>query len=57
MSIATQITSIEEHIKDIYDTLEEAGADISEVKKNLANVDNIIKESLVYYMNNGLDVV
>ena len=53
MSIATRITSIEEHIGDIYDTLELGGADLTNTDKNLVNVKPILKQKYLDYMNNG----
>lgn len=53
MSISTRITSIEEHIGDIYDTLELGGADLTNTNKNLVNIEPILKQKYLDYMNNG----
>lgn len=53
MSIASRITSIEEHIGDIYDTLTLGGADLTGVNKNLANVTSQLKDRYLDFMNNG----
>lgn len=53
MSISSRITSIEEHIGDIYDTLELGGADLTNTDKNLVNVKPILKQKYLDYMNNG----
>lgn len=53
MSIASRITSIENHIGDIYDTLELGGAELTNVDKNLFNISPTLKQKLIDYMNNG----
>ena len=53
MSISSRITSITEHIGDIYDTLELGGADLTNTDKNLVNVKPILKQKYLDYMNNG----
>ena len=57
MSIASQITTMQEHIEDIYDTFAVAGVDTSAAAKNIVNINANLKERLEYYLANGLDVV
>ena len=57
MSIASQITTMQEHIEDIYDTFAVAGVDTSVAAKNIVNINANLKERLEYYLANGLDVV
>ena len=57
MSIATRIESIEDHIRDIYDTLEIAGSDLTDVDKNIVNINVELIDRLIYYINNGIDTV
>lgn len=57
MSIASRITAIEEHIGNIYDTLELGGADLTNVNKNLINVDTELKKRYLDYLNNGTDEI
>lgn len=53
MSISSRITSIQEHIGDIYDTLELGGADLTNTNKNLENVSPVLQQKYLDYMNNG----
>lgn len=55
MSIASRITAIEEHIGDVYDTLELGGADLTNVNKNIVNISPTLEERYRNYMNNGTD--
>lgn len=57
MSIASRIESIEEHLRDDYSVLELAGADLTNVNKNIENLNSRWKERLLYFMNNGTEVV
>ncbi|MBR4486445.1 hypothetical protein IKS57_03705, partial [bacterium] len=55
MSIASKITSMTEHIGDIYDAVELTGIDTTGVNKNLVNVPNTLKDGFVDIINNGTD--
>jgi hypothetical protein len=55
MSVASRITAIEEHIGDIYDTLEIAGT--TETTKNIVNINSNLKDRLKYFLNNGVEVI
>lgn len=57
MSIASRITAIEEHIGNIYDTLELGGADLTNVNKNILNIDAQLKDRYLDYLNNGTDEI
>jgi len=57
MSIASRITEIEQHLTDDYGVLTLAGADLTGVNKNIQNLKPTWKERLLYFMNNGTDVV
>ena len=57
MSIASRIEAIEQHLTDDYDVLTLAGADLTNVDKNIVNLKPTWKERLLYFMNNGTDVV
>lgn len=57
MSIATRIETIEEHIGDIYDTLEIGGADLTNVNKNIVNINSQLKGRYLDYLNNGTDEI
>lgn len=57
MSISSRINTIEEHIGDIYDTLELAGSDLTNVNKNIVNINSELKNNLKYYLANGTDTL
>lgn len=57
MSIASRIETIEEHISNIYDTLELGGADLTNVDKNIINIDTEWKNRLKDYLANGIEVI
>ena len=57
MSISTRIQAIEQHLTDDYNVLEVAGADLTNVNKNILNLKTTWQERLLYFMNNGTDVV
>lgn len=57
MSIASRIEAIEEHLEDDYLVLELAGADLTNVDKNIINLKETWKERLLYFMANGTNVV
>ena len=57
MSIASRIEAIEQHLTDDYNVLEVAGADLTNVDKNILNLKTTWQERLLYFMNNGTDVV
>ena len=57
MSIATRLEAIEQHITDDYSVLTLAGADLTNVNKNIVNLKPTWKERLLYFMNNGTDTV
>ena len=57
MSIASRISSMQEHLQDDYGVLDIAGADLTNVDKNIVNLKPTWKERLLYFMNNGTDEV
>lgn len=57
MSISSRITAMEGHIGDIYDTLELGGADLTNVNKNIVNIDTQLKDRYLDYLNNGTDEI
>lgn len=57
MSIATRIEAIEQHITDDYSVLELAGADLTNVDKNIQNLKQTWEERLLYFLANGTDVI
>lgn len=57
MSIASRIEAIEEHLTDDYSVLTLAGADLTNVDKNILNLKPTWKERLLYFMNNGTQQV
>ena len=57
MSIATRLEAIEQHLTDDYSVLTLAGADLTNVDKNIVNLKPTWKERLLYFMNNGTDTV
>jgi len=57
MSISSRITAMQEHLQDDYSVLELAGADLTNVNKNIVNLTPTWKERLLYFMNNGTDEV
>lgn len=57
MSIASRIEQIEQHLTDDYSVLELAGADLTNVNKNIVNLKPTWKERLLYFMNNGTQEV
>ena len=57
MSIASRITEMETHIGNIYDTLEVGGADLTNVNKNIVNIDAQLKDRYLDYLNNGTDEI
>lgn len=57
MSVASRITQIEEHLRDIYDTLEIAGEDLTNINKNIININVSLINRLKDYLANGIDIV
>ena len=57
MSISSRITQIEQHLTDDYSVLELAGADLTNVDKNIENLKQSWEERLLYFLANGTDVV
>lgn len=57
MSIASRIEAIEQHLTDDYSVLTLAGADLTNVDKNILNLKPTWKERLLYFMNNGTQQV
>lgn len=57
MSIETRIEAINDHLIDDYAVLRLAGADLTNVDKNIVNLKPTWKERLLYFINNGTDVV
>ena len=55
MSIASRIESIEEHIGDIYDTLELGGSDLTNTDKNIVNINSELMGRYKDYLANGTD--
>lgn len=46
MSIASRITSIEEHIGNAYDSINKFGVDTSVINKNIENIANVINDEI-----------
>ena len=46
MSIASRITSIEEHIGNAYDSIKKFGVDTSVINKNIENIANVINDEI-----------
>ena len=46
MSIASRITSIEEHIGNAYDSIKKFGVDTSVINKNIENIANVINDDI-----------
>ena len=57
MSIATRIEDIEQHLTNDYAVLTLAGADLTGINKNILNLKPTWQERLLYFMNNGTQVV
>ena len=57
MAISDRIEAIEQHLTDDYSVLTLAGADLTNVDKNIVNLKTTWKERLLYFMNNGTDEV
>lgn len=57
MSVSTRIEAIEQHLTDDYSVLTLAGADLTNVDKNIINLKPTWQERLLYFINNGTDVV
>ena len=57
MSIANRIQAINDHLIDDYKVLRLAGVDLSGVNKNIVNLKMSWQERLLYFMNNGTDIV
>ena len=57
MSIASRIEAMEQHLTDDYSVLEVAGADLTNVDKNIVNLKLTWQERLLYFINNGTNVV
>jgi len=57
MSIATRLEAINQHLLDDYSVLTLAGADLTNVDKNIVNLNPTWKERLLYFINNGTDEV
>ena len=57
MAIADTIQSMYDNVSNAYNVLEVAGADLTNVDKNILNLKTTWQERLLYFMNNGTDVV
>lgn len=57
MSISSRITQIEQHLEDDYSVLEVAGADLTNIDKNIVNLKPTWQERLLYFMDNGTEEV
>lgn len=57
MAISDTITSMYENVGNVYDVLELAGADLTNVDKNIFNIKQSWEERLLYFLANGTDVV
>ena len=57
MAISERIQAIEEHLENNYSVLTLAGADLTNVNKNIINLKQTWQERLLYFINNGTDVV
>ena len=57
MAISDTITSMYENVENVYDVLELAGADLTNVDKNIENLKQSWEERLLYFLANGTDVV
>ena len=57
MSIVSRINEMTAHIGNAYNILELAGADLTNVDKNILNLKTTWQERLLYFINNGTDVV
>ena len=57
MAISDTITSMYDNVGNAYNVLTLAGADLTNVDKNLVNLTPTWKERLLYFMNNGTDEV
>ena len=57
MSIASRIEQIEQHLTDDYSVLEVAGADLTNIDKNIVNLKTTWQERLLYFMDNGTEEV
>ena len=57
MSISSRITQIEQHLTDDYSVLELAGADLTNVDKNIENLKQSWEERLLYFLANGTDTL
>lgn len=57
MSIISRINEITAHIGNAYNVLEVAGANLTNVDKNILNLKTTWQERLLYFINNGTDVV
>lgn len=57
MAISDTITSMYENVGNVYDVLELAGADLTNVDKNIENLKQSWEERLLYFLANGTDVV
>jgi len=56
MSIASRIEAIEEHIGDVYDTIDLA-KDTTGTNKNIVNIPSKLKDAYVDIINNGTDTL
>lgn len=57
MSIASRISEMNDHLLDDYSVLELAGADLTDVDKNIVNLKPTWKERLLHFMNYGTQEV
>ena len=57
MAIEDTIQSMYDNVSNAYNVLEVAGADLTNVNKNILNLKTTWQERLLYFMNNGTDVV
>ena len=57
MAISDTIQSMYENVGNVYDVLELAGADLTNVDKNIQNLKQSWEERLLYFLANGTDVV
>jgi hypothetical protein len=53
MAISDTITSMYENVGNVYDVLELAGADLTNVDKNIENLKQSWEERLLYFLGNG----
>lgn len=57
MSISNTIDLIEEHIENAYNALETGGADLTNINKNLTNINSQLIDRYEDYLANGTDII